>query len=250
MVGILFKRIKLAPCNDGVQVYTLTFAAPPLSDGQTTPLGVRMDYGDVVKVVVPDYKPKSFSMSAHRPGEFDITYKAYPGGRASGYLDRVKVGETINVFRTGNKLRQEGIFVGIIAYGVGITEALPLAESCLMNKKAVGTSAAFENGVSVPVVILLWASRTLADTFWHDRLHQLHIRHGPRFRWVNILSREPDHHAAPHYHGIPPLRGRVTAEILQQVFDATWGTHSAGPNEALRGKTSTHCKSKSRNIWI
>ena len=74
-------------------VYTLTFETPPsLSNA------VRIDCGDVVKVVVPNFKPKSYSMSAERPGEFDITVKVYPGGVCSGYLDSVQVGENISAF--------------------------------------------------------------------------------------------------------------------------------------------------------
>ena len=69
-----------------LSVFTLTFATPPsLSNA------VRIDCGDVIKVVVPGFKPKSYSMSAERPGEFDITFKAYPNGVCSGYLDSLKV---------------------------------------------------------------------------------------------------------------------------------------------------------------
>ena len=47
-------------------------------------------------------------------------------------------------------------YVGVVTYGVGITEALPVAEAEL--KKGDADS-----------VRLLCASRTMADTFWHDR---------------------------------------------------------------------------------
>ena len=40
-------------------------------------LKVRIDHGDVVKVIIPDYKPKSYSMSCKRANEFDITVKVY-----------------------------------------------------------------------------------------------------------------------------------------------------------------------------
>eukprot|EP00964_Phaeocystis_antarctica_P098158 scaffold64201_cov58-Phaeocystis_antarctica.AAC.2 len=74
-----------SPEWERLPVYTLTFETPPsLSNA------VRIDCGDVVKVVVPNFKPKSYSMSAERPGEFDITVKVYPGGVCSGYLDSVQ----------------------------------------------------------------------------------------------------------------------------------------------------------------
>ena len=44
--------------------------------GMEESLGVSIEKGDVVKVAVPNYKPKSYSMSAARRGEFDITFKA------------------------------------------------------------------------------------------------------------------------------------------------------------------------------
>ena len=82
-----------SPEWERLPVYTLTFATPPsLSNA------VRIDCGDVIKVVVPGFKPKSYSMSAERPGEFDITVKVYPGGVCSGYLDSVQVGENISAF--------------------------------------------------------------------------------------------------------------------------------------------------------
>ena len=93
-------------------VYTLTFANPP----GVHSLGVRIDCGDVVKICIPNFKPKSYSMSAERPGEFDVTYKLYPGGTCSGYLDSLKVGDEITVFRRGSRQPRAGSHVGIIAY--------------------------------------------------------------------------------------------------------------------------------------
>jgi hypothetical protein len=70
---------------------------PPASDspltGNAIPLAsLRMDMGDVVKMVIPGYKPKSYFVTALRDAEFDITIKVYPNGRASGFLT---VGDSI-----------------------------------------------------------------------------------------------------------------------------------------------------------
>ena len=100
-------------------VHTVTFSRPSSLDG------LRIDHGDVVKVVIPDFKPKSYSMSAEREGEFDITFKVYPNGRCSGYLDRLQVGDEVSVFKRGSKSRNPGSHVGLVAFGVGITEILP-----------------------------------------------------------------------------------------------------------------------------
>jgi hypothetical protein len=63
-------------------------------------------------------------MSACRETEFGVTVKVYPNGRASGFLDRFQVGEETGTFGMSTGRRRnagEGDFVGIIAYGVGIT---------------------------------------------------------------------------------------------------------------------------------
>ena len=151
-------------------------------------------------------------MSAERAGEFDITFKLYPGGRCSGYLDSIQVGQSIDVFGMGRKQRQPGPFVGIVAYGVGITEALPLAAAELSKPDASHVS-------------LLWASKTVGDTFWHSELDSLAASHPGRFKFTLILSQEEKENA---------LRGRINPSILSAVFDGAWGTGPGGPNESSR----------------
>jgi len=69
-VAHLIRKVSVVETGvDRLPVYTLTFANPAGSQS----LGVRMDHGDVIKVIIPGYKPKSYSMSDERPGEFDIT---------------------------------------------------------------------------------------------------------------------------------------------------------------------------------
>ena len=169
----------------------------------------------VVKVAVPNYKPKSYSMSAARPGEFDITFKVYPNGRASGYLDSTKIGEQIIVFGLSKrKVRQPGRYVGFVAFGVGITEALPIAGSELANDDAAH-------------VLLLWASKTVGDTFWHQQLEALKEQYGARFEVVTILSQQKLQGS---------LHGRISPQVLQHVFDGCWGTGFGGENSEHRGQ--------------
>lgn len=210
---LLKKVLLVEPTADRLPVYTLTFATPDTAENGD--LGVRIDHGDVIKVVVPGYKPKSYSMSAARPGEFDITVKVYPNGRASGYLDSIQIGDHINVFPKGKKRRSSGNHVGIVAFGVGITEAMPIAAAELAKAEASS-------------VVLLWASRTLADTFWHDKAAALKEQYGDRFALVIVLSRDPTN-AAADYHG------RVTPDLLHQVFAERWG-HAIEDN-TLRDNT-------------
>ena len=205
---LLRKVCLVEAAKDRFAVYTLTFANP---DGVTT-LGVRIDAGDVVKVCVPNFKPKSYSMSAERPGEFDITFKVYPGGRCSGYLDSLELGQSAEVFKMGRKQRVAGTHVGIVAYGVGITEALPIATAELAKPEATH-------------VDLLWASKTFGDTFWHEQLAELAAVHPERFKHTTILSRETRDGA---------LHGRVNSRVLAAVFDDAWATGVGAPNENLR----------------
>ena len=197
-----------SPEWERLSVFTLTFANPPGMES----LGVRIDCGDVVKVVVPNFKPKSYSMSAQRHGEFDITVKVYPGGVCSGYLDSVQVGESISVFKMGAKQRAAGRHVGLIAFGVGITEALPLCAAELSKPDAEH-------------VRLLWASKTYGDLFWHEEIAALRAAHPERFSVATILSREQREGC---------LHGRCSAAVLAEVFDGAWGTAAGGPHEAAR----------------
>lgn len=153
--------------------------------------------GDVVKMVIPGYKPKSYSVSALRADEFDVTVKVYPDGRASGFLDRLAVGECIHTFGMGSgRVRHPGKFVGIITYGVGITEGLPVAR------------AELEKG-DAEEVLLLWASRTKADTFWTEDVRTLQEEFPQKFRIMHILSRETTEDA---------MHGRIDKEVLRTVF--------------------------------
>lgn len=191
-------------------VHTLTFAIPrdavmvsnTTGDGKSVvPIQkLRIDLGDVVKMVIPSYKPKSYSVSDLRVEkvEFDVTFKAYPNGRASGCLDRLKVGDCIHTFgKSANRRRQPGKFVGIVMYGVGITEGLPVAR------------AELEKG-DAETVVLLWASRTMEDTFWWGELKALQRQYPDKFQLRLILSRQKREGC---------LHGRIDAGVLAQVFE-------------------------------
>jgi NAD(P)H-flavin reductase len=181
-------------------VYTLTFSIPSHQSFHKPAIphsSIRIDLGDVVKMVIPGYKPKSYSVSELRTDEFDVTFKAYPNGRASGFLDRLQVGDTIQSFgKSADRTRNPGSYVGIIAFGVGITEGLPLAEAELEKEDA-------------HQVVLLWACRKHGDYFWHDKVDHLLKKHKEKFRLVRIMSRD----SRDGY-----LHGRLTPDVLEVVF--------------------------------
>lgn len=202
--GVPTKLIRKTPLvrerESHLPVYTLTFEIPKgeTFTGRAQPhKDIRLDLGDVVKIVVPGYKPKSYSVSALREKEFDVTFKVYPGGRASGYLDSLRVGDYANTFgmRRG-ATRNPGSYVGVVAYGVGITEALPVAEAELQKGDA-------------QKVVLLWASRTKDDTFWDNEISQLCQQYPGKFEVTSIYSREK-HEGSLH--------GRINSQVLEKVF--------------------------------
>lgn len=211
MTGVptkLLRKTTLIPASAlHLPVHTLTFAipdTPPAAHARICPhADVRLDLGDVVKMVIPGYKPKSYSISALHPAdhEFDVTLKVYPNGRASGFIDRLRVGDEMGTFgmRAGRH-RRPGKYVGIISYGVGITEGLPVARAELQGE--------------AEEVVLLWASRTMDDTFWLDELDALDAQFPGRFRVIHILSREVRDGC---------LRGRIDQKVLRNVFGAWQG---------------------------
>ena len=211
--------VEARPETGQLPVRTLTFAAPAaLAEG------FRIDLGHVVKVVIPDFKPKSYSMSAARPGEFDLTVKMYPGGRCSGYLDSVAVGESISVFRRGAKERRPGARVGLVAFGVGITEALPIARAEAERPDA-------------REVHLLWGARTFGDMFWHEEVAALERAHPGRFRVTRFLSREDREGCR---------RGRIDAGALADVFGGWRG--EAGAARFLVVGTKAMMREAERNL--
>jgi len=194
---------------DRLPVYTLTFEIPSGSEftGRAQSFeDVRIDMGEVVKMVIPNYKPKSYSMSALRASdhEFDLTVKMYPNGRASGHLDRLQIGDTTHAFGMCNisRIRNPGSFFGGIAYGVGITEILPVAQ------------AELEKGDSTKVVVL-WAGRTRMDLFWKDQIKEMEERYGKeRFEIVYMFSREEEEVEEERV-----LYGRINKDVLRDVFE-------------------------------
>lgn len=209
---LLRKLTLVQGSNDSLPVHTCTFTASVNEERFQT------SHGEVLNVLVPNHTPTPYSVSGQRAGEFDVTFKAYPNGRASGYLDSLQVGDELDVYRSGSKRRQAGRYVGVIAYGIGITEALPVAAAELANDDA-------------EQVTLLWAVRRSGDVFWENEIDALKQQHGERFTCVVILSREEQSEVEVRK---DVLHGRVGVEVLTQVFDVQWGTSVGGVNERFR----------------
>eukprot|EP00928_Gymnodinium_smaydae_P065719 TRINITY_DN48815_c0_g1_i1.p1 TRINITY_DN48815_c0_g1~~TRINITY_DN48815_c0_g1_i1.p1 ORF type:complete len:303 (-),score=42.59 TRINITY_DN48815_c0_g1_i1:467-1375(-) len=199
---LIAKEIVTEGSSGSAPVWKLTFALP--DDESLQSYGFDTGLGDFVKVKPPGLlsKARSYSPTSDvtRKGSFDLVVKMYPGGRVSGYLGGLKIGETAQISGPGPvpwlALREHRApEVGIVAFGVGITEAVVVAEHQLRH--------------GADKVLLLWANKAWADTFWHEWLERLGNEHSGRFEVVHTLSREE--RAGCH-------NSRVTPELLKKVF--------------------------------
>ena len=186
-------------------VHTLTFEIPEdqTFDGSTIPHSeIRIDLGDVIKIVMPNDRPKSYALSALRPekNEMDVTIEVDPNDSASMFMDSLQTGDTIRTFGMRTKMsRDPGKFFGGIAHGVGITEMLPVAE------------AELEKGDAKKVVIL-WESGTSKDIFWTDKVVALKGKYPDTFEMVYMYSNDETRNT-------DILKGRISPRVLKQVFE-------------------------------
>merc|ERR1712232_432745 len=105
----------------------------------------------------------------------------------------------------------------IIVFGVGITEGLPVARKELeriTEKEQQHDNDGEKENINNKVTVL-WASRTMGDTFWHDQIEELEEKYAKdKFEFVHILSREQPEYCteAGCYHG------RINPTVLKEVF--------------------------------
>ena len=122
--------------------------------------------------------PKKFTVTRVGAASFDIIVKVYPGeGRCSGYLDKLQVGEKVDFKHTPapTTTRHDGRAVGILSYGIAITDAMILAERELQQPDALR-------------VHLVWALHGMDEAFGLDKLRELVALHEDRFCVTFVLS--------------------------------------------------------------
>ena len=185
----------------------LTFALPDPQDclgfgAPTTHIKIRRPNSCILS------KTYSLTSPPTDRGRFQITVKVYRGGNCSGYLAGLNVGDCAHVSRTMTKTMRVGardppVNVGLIAFGIGITEMLVTAEDLLR----AGHS-----------VTLLYANRHSRDILFEDELSALSAAGAGRFSVVHVLSRTCD---IPH-----GVAGRPSAEVLSGYF-SQWEPRSA-----------------------
>ena len=150
------------------------------------------------------------------PGQIDLIVKIYPDGVNSQVFEALTVGDSIGIsgpWPPGKKRarRLPGKAVNLVVFGVGITEAIEVAKAELVQDDA-------------ETVTLLYANRYRDDVFFKDELGALGGRHRGRFRVVHLYSRED-------VIGEGEQKGRVTAEVLQQVFELPTSADQPGHSD-------------------
>mmetsp|Transcript_26589 Transcript_26589/g.61074 ORF Transcript_26589/g.61074 Transcript_26589/m.61074 type:complete len:270 (-) Transcript_26589:81-890(-) len=206
---LLAKETLTEGSEHGFPVRRFTFELP--SNVSLHTLGFDLGLGDFVQVKPPNSRAKSYSPTSDvkRTGSFDITVKIYRNGACSGYLDGLEVGDEAQISGPApvpwlaHTLHQTQ-HVGIVAFGVGITEALPVAAAQLAKAE-------------VAKVILLWGNKAWNDLFGQAELQELSQKSAGRMDTVLALSRE-DHEGC--------VRSRIDEKLLQSVFGSLPRTSS------------------------
>lgn len=189
-------------------------------------LGIDLGLGEHVKVKLPsDYsscsnidtktksilKPRSYSPSSSMDakGYFELTIKEYPQGCYSKYLASLSIGDDVLMSRgwplpaSFMMKRSSGKYIGIISMGIGITEAIWVANSELEKD-------------DTSIVILLRANKYLSDLVLTKEIHQLIEKYPKRFIVRDIFSQESSIKSL--FSNKPVLYGRIQKDVINEVF--------------------------------
>ncbi|CAE7254938.1 CBR1 [Symbiodinium sp. CCMP2592] len=172
---------------------------PPPNASMTVQTGLRqvvvVNAVGVRRLYSPTSKPR-------QDGTFDLVIRVYRQGRVSRWLDSLRLGDSVSMtwpYPTPlpSNRRNPGRHVGLIAFGIGITELYRTAVQELADPR-------------VREVVLLYATRTMEEQqVLKSELRELACQEPKRFRLVAILSEE-------QVPGV--LFGRLNSSVLAEVF--------------------------------
>jgi cytochrome-b5 reductase len=174
------------------------FALPNETDVLGLPIGQHLSFRAVIegKEVYRPYTPTS---SDDDLGHFDLVVKVYPQGKMSQYLDKMTVGDLIDVkgpkgafsYITGMKRA-----LGMLAGGTGITPMLQVIRAILKNPQ------------DRTQISLVFANVTEEDILLRCELDELAAQHPERFRIHYTLDRPPE--------GWKHSSGFITADMVRE----------------------------------
>lgn len=103
-------------------------------------IDAKLDFGQPtthIKIRRPDslFRSRTYSISSPKgAAQFDITVKVYKNGIMSTYISNLKENDYIHLAKTRTKqISSPCVRVGIIVFGIGVTEVLQI-ESTLLSK--------------------------------------------------------------------------------------------------------------------
>lgn len=165
-------------------VLTATTPTPKHPEGEEiqrkyTPISPLSDRGFV-----------DFLIKVYRP---NIHPKFPEGGAMSQYVDRLKIGDTLQMEGPKGRLKYEGFGdfvlskmnlsgktkIGCISGGTGITPCYQIIQAILQNN-------------DTPTVSLVFANRTVNDILLRDELQQLKENHPEKFNLFFTVDVKPD----------------------------------------------------------
>eukprot|EP00931_Biecheleriopsis_adriatica_P008091 TRINITY_DN109322_c0_g1_i1.p1 TRINITY_DN109322_c0_g1~~TRINITY_DN109322_c0_g1_i1.p1 ORF type:complete len:296 (-),score=44.89 TRINITY_DN109322_c0_g1_i1:62-949(-) len=218
---LLAKEVLVHASSDRFQVLQLTFGLPDNS----TELDLNIAVGEHIKIRSNGLFPfaRSYSPVAIRPGEFDLIVKVYPPtfgyktpAFVSHHLSTLQIGDTALLsapypppFQTMK--RDVARKVGIIAFGVGITEAIGVVS---------GLPA------SVEAIVLLWALRDRQELYAGRLLEELQAKKKTSLTIKHYFSAEAGR--------------RLDVQALREIFP--WTDGSAEDQRFLAVGTKTMMK--------
>lgn len=203
--ALIGRSTLVAPTSGRVcEVLQLTFALPA-----SEALDFRGGLAEHVKIWAPwARKPKSYSPISppDRLGSFDLAVKIYPNGKYSAYIASLTVGDGVLISgpfpHPRFPLRRRGArALCVVAFGIGITGALPLVRAELGRG-------------DVAHVALLHANRFQADTALGEELERLQDENEFRLSVFRAFSGE---------HVAGARAGRVNTAMLQELFQLDGG---------------------------
>jgi len=186
--------------RDGETVKRITFKIP----AQSGPMNVVAGQGQTVMAMWGGYVGpcRYYTPNVREDGRtFELTLRAYKNGQVSKYLENLEVGQMTKFVWPAPPFmprRNAGKQVGLIAYGMGITECFQIAAKELSDEK-------------VSEVVLVYSTRTAEEQeIMGPELRSLEEKYGEkRFRLVQLLTREKND-------GM--MHGRIDEELLKEVF--------------------------------
>jgi cytochrome-b5 reductase len=199
-----FKLIEVETLTSGAlvkcPVKRYRFALPKSSDSLGLPIGqhIRIRAEIEGEEVLRSYTPTSTNDDK---GYFDLVIKVYPTGKMTQYLDKLHIGDSIQVCGPlGRFVYKPNMYrsIGMIAGGTGITPMLQVVTEILKDTDKDKTQ-----------VSLLFGNITHDDIILREKIDALAAQHD-NFTVYHVLNEPPENWTQG--------RGFITSNVIKQYL--------------------------------